>query len=92
MFCTLIKHAFLTNQSARRVLSTLYIIKNYKISVHTINNSFLIKQWNFYKNFIPLRDKIEAGADLARTITSTCYTKKQEYLQKYWSIDLQTYC
>ena len=24
----------------------------------------------FYKNFIPLRDKIEAGADLVRTITS----------------------
>ena len=25
----------------------------------------------FYKSFIPLRDKIEAGADLVRTITST---------------------
>ena len=24
----------------------------------------------FYKSFIPLRDKIEAGADLVRTITS----------------------
>ena len=27
-------------------------------------------QWNFYKNFIPLTHKIEAGADLVRTITS----------------------
>ena len=27
-------------------------------------------QWNFYKNFIPSTDKIEAGADLVRTITS----------------------
>ena len=27
-------------------------------------------QWNFYKNFIPLTSKIEAGADLVRTITS----------------------
>ena len=26
-------------------------------------------QWNFYKNFIPLTDKIEAGADLVRAIT-----------------------
>ena len=24
----------------------------------------------FYKNYIPLRDKVEAGADLVRTITS----------------------
>ena len=30
-------------------------------------------QWNFYKNFVPLTDKIEGGgggADLVRTITS----------------------
>ena len=27
-------------------------------------------QWNFYKHFIPLTDKIEAGVDLVRTITS----------------------
>ena len=31
-------------------------------------------QWNFYKNFIPLTDKIEAGADLVRTITSLVTT------------------
>ena len=27
----------------------------------------------FYLNFIALRDKIKAGADLVRTITSSCY-------------------
>ena len=34
----------------------------------------------FYKIFIPLRDKIEAGADLVRTITSLC--KGAMYLRK----------
>ena len=46
--------------------------KKYKISVHTINNSFLYAV-EFYKNFILLRDKIEAGADLVRTITRQKY-------------------
>ena len=34
------------------------------------NIKFQLTQWNFYKNFIPVTDKIEAGADLVRTITS----------------------
>ena len=48
-------------------LMSAIVNKKYKISVHTINNT----RWNFQKNFIPLTDhKIEAGADLVRTITS----------------------
>ena len=42
--------------------------KKYKFSVHTIIVSLYAVE--FYKNFIPLRDKIEAGTDLVRTITS----------------------
>ena len=46
------------------------IYKKYKISVHTINNCFLIiYAVEFYKNFLPLRDKIEAVADFVRTST-----------------------
>ena len=43
--------------------------KKYKISVHTINNSFLIRS-GIYKNFIASTNKIEAGADFVRTTTS----------------------
>ena len=47
------------------------VYKKYKISVHTIKNSIVsLYAVEFYKSFIPLRDKIEAGADLVRTITS----------------------
>ena len=45
------------------------VYKKYKISVHKINKVPLCAV-KFYKSFIPLRDKIEAGADLVRTITS----------------------
>ena len=44
------------------------VTKKCEISVHTIIVSLYAVE--SYKNFIPLRDKIEAGADLVRTITS----------------------
>ena len=43
------------------------VYKNIKFQFIQKNNSFLqgpLTQWNFYKNFIPLTDKIEARADL----------------------------
>ena len=43
--------------------------KKYQILVHTINNSLLIRSGISYELY-PLRNKIEAGADLVRTITS----------------------
>ena len=41
--------------------------KKCEISVHTIVSLYAVES---YKNFIPLRDKLEVGADLVRTITS----------------------
>ena len=47
------------------------LTKKYQISVHTIKLIIVsLYVVGFYKNFILLRDKIEAGADLVRTITS----------------------
>ena len=58
--------------------------KKYKISVHTINNSFLYAV-EFYKNFILLRDKIKAGADLVRTITSNISNRCLLWLYKLFT-------
>ena len=44
--------------------------KKYEISGSSYNNIVSLYAVESYKNCIPLRDKIEAGADLVRTVTS----------------------
>ena len=44
-------------------------------------------QWNFDKNFMPLTDKIEAGADLVGTITSMDINMND--WRKYWKTFLE---